>query len=183
MPLLTWRPRPLPEPRDRSLASWLTEPGSLTTRCGRNCQVFRVRLLAQGSGRLAADEAAFFALRSGLKAWRREVVLECDGVPVIYARTVLPHQPRGRLGCWLAGLGSRSLGSLLFIHPGFERASLHFLRLGPGHALFRRAAGFVPGEGCSPTTLWSRRCGHRFGGQTLLVTEVFLPAIRDLRRP
>jgi chorismate-pyruvate lyase len=51
----------------------------------------------------------------------REVVLECDGVPVIFAHTTLSTAANGRLTRWMAALGSRSLGSLLFTYPGFRR--------------------------------------------------------------
>jgi chorismate--pyruvate lyase len=172
----SWRSRLFPAPRDPRLVSWLTEPGSLTARCEGACGRFRVRVLAQGRARPLADESGRFGLPPRqAKAWVREVVLECDGVPVIYAHTVLSPVPRGRMSRWLAGLGSRSLGSLLFSHPGFSRGPIEFRRLDRRHPLFRQAERVAAGR--SAAQLWARRSAHTLGGQTVLVTEVFLPPL------
>ena len=161
---------------DPLIRSWLCEPASLTARCQRASQQFAVRLLRYGKGAALADEATGGA-RCGL-AWVREVVLECDGQPVIFAHTTLASAGNGRLTRWMAGLGNRSLGSLLFAYPGFRRGPIELLRLDARHPLYRRAAALGPVGG----VLWARRSWHRLGGQRVLVTEVFLPAIRQLGR-
>jgi chorismate lyase len=170
-----WRTRLAGRLNDPLLRSWLTEPGSLTARCQRGCASFRVRLLHYGKGRALADEET----GSGVgrqPAWVREVVLECDGQPVIFAHTTLSTATRGRLARWMEGLGNRSLGSLLFAYPGFRREAIEYLRLDSRHPLYRRAAS-VADVG---KTLWARRSLHRLGLQRVLVTEVFLPAIARL---
>jgi chorismate--pyruvate lyase len=172
MPMGIWHSRLIGGLRDSLLRSWLTEPGSLTARCQRHCGQFRVRLLRQMRGRGLADEGAARDLR-----WVREVVLECDGVPVIFAHTTLSTATNGRLTRWLARLGSRSLGSLLFSHPGFQRGAIEFCRLDRRHPLFQRAAHLAEGA----EYLWARRSWHALGPQRVLVTEVFLPAISRLR--
>ena len=156
-----------PEPR---LRSWLIEPGSLPARCIALCRSFRIRVLAFGKSRPLGDEAA------QRRAWVREVVLECDGVPVIFAHTTLSTASGGRLTRWLARLGSRSLGSLLFAYPGFKRGDIEFCRLDDRHPLYHRAAALGP----VGAVLWARRSRHRLGQQEVLVTEVFLPAIIGL---
>jgi len=166
-----WRSRLAGGGPDAVLGSWLTEPGSLTARCQRACRNFRVRLLDYTRNLPHADEMPRRRL-----ALVREVVLECDGVPVIFAHTVLSTATRGRLTRWLAGLGSRSLGSLLFSYPGFRRGAIEYRRLDARHPLYRRAAAL----GAAGPCLWARRSLHRLGGQQVLVTEVFLPAIANL---
>ena len=173
MPGSHWHPHLAGWAVDRALRSWLTEPDSLTARCQAACRVFRVRVLSYGKGVPLADEAS-----GRCNVWVREVVLECDGVPVIFAHTTLATAGRGRLTRWLARLGSRSLGSLLFSWPGFRRGVIEYCRLDARHPLFRRAA--VHGE--SEKYLWARRSWHRLGGQKVLVTEVFLPAITRLEQ-
>lgn len=170
-----WRARLTASLDDPLLRSWLSEPGSLTARCQRGCASFRVRLLRYGKGRALADEET--GSRVGRQpAWVREVVLECDGQPVIFAHTTLSTATRGRLTRWMEGLGNRSLGSLLFAYPGFRREAIEYLRLDRRHPLYRRAAAVAEvGE-----TLWARRSLHRLGAQRVLVTEVFLPAIARL---
>lgn len=170
MGALAWRAdfaARLPDPR---LRSWLTEPDSLTARCQRHCRHFAVRLLAYGRGRPLAED------RADCRARVREVLLECDGVPVIFAHTTLSTAARGRLARWLGRLGSRSLGSLLFSHPGFRRGTIEYRRLDARDPLHRRAAAFAPVAG----PLWARRSRHWLDGQPVLVTEVFLPGIRGL---
>lgn len=175
-----WRSRLVHGAGNRHFFSWLTEADSLTARCQAACRHFGIRLLFCGRRRPLPDECAFFGLRRQQWAWSREVLLECDGVPVIFAHTALPLQPRGRLTRWLAGLGSRSLGSLLFAYPGFERGGIEFVRLDARHPLFRRAATAAALAGVKE--LWARRSAHALAGQTVLVTEVFLPAIVRLGR-
>ncbi len=157
--------------RDPLLRSWLSEPGSLTARCQQACSRFRVRLLRYGKGQPLADEA-----NGRRPAWVREVVLECDGHPVIFAHTTLSTATRGRLSRWMSGLGDRSLGSLLFAYPGFRRERIEYLCLDRRHPLYQRAAAVTEvGE-----YLWARRSLHRLAAQRVLVTEVFLPAITRL---
>ena len=105
------------------------------------------------------------------------VIFFDDGCPVIFAHTTLSTATRGRLSRWMEGLGDRSLGSLLFAHPGFRRERIEYLRLDHRHPLYRRAAAVAEVDG----GLWARRSLHRFSAQRVLVTEVFLPAIRRLR--
>ncbi|MBS1140219.1 MAG: chorismate lyase [Proteobacteria bacterium] len=161
---------------DPILRSWLTEQGSLTARCQRASSSFRVRLLRYGKGRALADEAVEGKVGRH-PAWVREVVLECDGVPVIFAHTTLSTAHSGRMTRWMAGLGSRSLGSLLFAYPGFKRGGIEFLRIDERHPLYRRAEALGP-QGKS---LWARRSLHRLGRQQVLVTEVFLAGITLLK--
>ena len=170
-----WQPRLAGGLLDPVLRSWLTEPHSLTARCQRASETFRVRLLRFGKGRALADEAVEGGVGRDL-AWVREVVLECDGRPVIFAHTTLAVAGNGRLTRWMARLGSRSLGSLLFAYPGFRRGDIEFLRLDFRHPLYRKAARLVP----VGAELWARRSRHSLGAQAVLVTEVFLPAIARL---
>ena len=170
-----WRVRP-GGPLDTALASWLREPGSLTARCQRNSRQFRVRLLRYEKGSALADEGLLLN-KSRQPAWVREVALECDGVPVIFAHSTLSTAINGRLSRWLSRLGSKSLGSVLFTHPGFSRGPIEFLRLDHRHPLFQRAAKL----GTAERYLWVRRSLHRLGAQKVLVTEVFLPLVRSLR--
>ncbi len=166
-----WRARLLGGPLDTVLRGWLTEPGSLTARCQSVCHDFRVRRLSFGKARPLTDTLPPHQL-----VWVREVVLECDGVPVIFAHTTLSTAVNGRLSRWLARLGSRSLGSLLFAYPGFQRGAIEYCRLDRRDALFRLASALTE----DVPYLWARRSMHRLGKQEVLVTEVFLPAIVQL---
>ena len=181
MPRNVWRSHFLPVAPLPQLANWLREPASLTARCQRHCQDFRIRLLYSGRQPALADEGLAPGSQPGSQrplAWVREVALLCDGVPVIFAHTTLAAASRGRLRRWIARLGSRSLGSLLFCDPAFRRGGIEYCRLDGRHPLYRRAAAIAP---VGPT-LWARRSPHWLGGQPVVVTEVFLPAIAQLGR-
>ncbi|SDI13594.1 chorismate--pyruvate lyase family protein [Propionivibrio dicarboxylicus] len=169
-----WR-RHWPGPRrPAAFRQWLLDDGSLTARLQRRGK-FSLRVVAQGLATPTADEAALFGLGPTQQARIREVVLSVDGTPLVFAHTVLPTQPRGPLTRWIARLGNRSLGSMLFRHPGFSRTPLLCQPIDRRGNLHRRA---VEALGIAPdTTLWARRSSFAFATQRLLVTEIFSPAL------
>ena len=166
-----WHAQLIANQPGRPLSDWLREPDSLTARCLRHCRSFRVHVLRQAKARPLADEAG----RCRLPV--REVLLECDGVPVIFAHSVLSTARSGRLGRWFSRLGSRSLGSLLFTHPGFCRDGIEFCRLNTRHPLHHRVCALL---GRRLPVLWARRSRHHLDHCSVLVTEVFLPALVSL---
>ncbi|MBL8448214.1 MAG: chorismate lyase [Zoogloeaceae bacterium] len=159
------------------LYPWLTDPGSLTARIRARCGVFAVRVLNQGLAPPHRDEAAALGIAPGVIAWQREVVLLADGVPVVYARTLMSRDHLR--GPWnrFTGLGNRPLGAALFADPRILRQPLRLARLDRRDPRFQRAAAVVPGSGKG---LWARRSLFGLDGRALLVCEVFLPAILDL---
>ena len=160
-----------------ALRDWLREPASLTARLQRHGR-FRLQVLRQRLHQANADEAVALGLQPRSRCQVREVLLHCNDVPVVFAHTVLPNRPRGVLSRWLAGLGGRSLGSLLFAHPGFVRGRLAYARIDRRHPLYAPAAAAL---GLSPPYFFVRRCPHNFGKQRVLVTEVFSSALMSLR--
>ena len=110
-----WRSKLGPGAPEARLASWLGEPDSLTARCRRACTEFRIRLLRSGLMQPIADEATWQQL-----AHVREVLLECDGVPVIFAHTTLSTATGGRLSSWIARLGSRLMAASRFRAADFD---------------------------------------------------------------
>lgn len=169
-------------PRQGATASavyrdWLRCPGSLTARLVAASSTFRVDLLFQGLARLDADEAALFGLPAGALAWVREVCLVCDGQPCIFARSVLPRLPRRGLDRWFHGMGTRSLGSVLFAGAAIARGALEFCAFNPRARLFQRA---LQVSAPPSAALWARRSLFVQGDKGLLVAEVFLPAVLAL---
>lgn len=167
---------------------WLCDRDSLTSRLQAR-GAFTVRVLRQELGLPTLNEAVALGLRRRQLAWIREVALYCDGKPVVFAHTVLPYRPRGPLTRWLARLGNRSLGALLFSHAGFVRGPLVSRRLDSRDALFARAIAAMnlgPVDGAraasaepAPAVLWARRSSFSFGAQQVLVTEVFSPSLGE----
>ena len=157
---------------------WLKSPGSLTARLVATCDDFRVEVLFQGLTHLDADEARLFGLPDSRLAWVREVCLLCDDQSCIFARSVLPCLPRRGVDRLFHGLGSRSLGSMLFSSPAFTRGALSFCRHDAHLPLFRRA---FAATGENSPLLWARRSLFAQGGKYLLVAEVFLNEL--MQRP
>ncbi len=160
--------------RDRS---WLQYRGSLTRRIQAQCCDFRVKPVFQSFATVHGDERVVMDLRPGELAMVREVFLYCNHTPVVFAHSVVAR--KDLRGAWrgLSGLGNKSLGSVLFANPKIKRTPLQFKKLNPKHALFERACQKLT---VMPSSLWARRSLFTLHGQSLLVTEVFLPAILDL---
>jgi chorismate--pyruvate lyase len=166
------------------MRDWLTTPGSLTARLVAHSRAFRVQRLHQAGAICLPDEAHAIGLPRPERVWEREVLLRCDGVPVVFAHTVVPTSSTASDWPLFSALGERSLGSTLFYDPLVTRGPLEFARLRPGHPLTRRALAAL---GDMPATLeraathfHARRCVYRRHQGLLLVTEVFLPTVLDL---
>jgi chorismate lyase len=169
--------QPLPLCGDPRLRRWLVDRGSLTRRIQHRCGEFRLDVLSQRSRIIRPDERSVISLKAGVQCLEREVSLNCDGTPVVFAHSVVaPHALKGpwRL---LVGLGSRPLGAALFADPRIERQPLRFRQLNARHLLHQRACRLLNAR---PGTLWARRSVFVLCGSPLLVTEVFLPAILAL---
>jgi chorismate lyase len=171
---LRWKPRPALTGAPVFLHPWLADAGSLTARIVARCTHFQVQVLRAARARPFTDERRLIDLPPGRHAWVREVLLIADGVPVVFAHTVLA--PRDLVGAWhmARAIGSRPLGAALFADPGIRRDALYAARLPPTHPLHRRAAA-ATGEVLP--MLWGRRSRFCRQGRPLLVTEVFLPGI------
>lgn len=158
---------------------WLSAGGSLTARLIAHSSRFRVQRLHQHSALCLADETHAIGLSQRARVWEREVLLRCDGKPVVFAHTVVPLCATASDWPLFNALGERSLGTTLFHDPRVARGELEFARLKPGHPLYRRAIAALGGE-AAPGVLYARRCLYRRRRGTLLVTEVFLPGVLNL---
>jgi len=155
---------------------WLIDRGSLTDRVRERCTAFRVELVFQGPRRAARDER-FLAGGRGQRVFVREVFLSCGRARVVFAHSVTPLA--NLRGAWrgLVRLGTRPLGAALFADPRVQRRPLRFRKLGPRDELHARACAAT---GKRLPALWARRSLFILGKSPILVTEIFLPGIREL---
>ncbi|MDL2356958.1 MAG: chorismate lyase [Pseudomonadota bacterium] len=165
-----------------AMRAWLTAGGSLTARLVAHSGAFRVQRLHQRTALCLADEAAVIGMGRPGRVWEREVLLRCDERPVVFAHTVVPMAASATDWPLFNALGERSLGSTLFYDPLVRRGALEFARLRAGHplALRARAALGDPHAPHDQSIYYARRCLYRRHQGSLLVTEVFLPAVIDL---
>jgi chorismate lyase len=175
-----------PMPSSRRMSAWLQVDGSLSARIASVSGRLTVRVLRQGPVRLQPAAAERLGCLAGAPAHGREVILLADGVPVVYARSVL-LAVHAR-GTWKAirGLGSRSLADLLFGQPAAQRSGFEFARFAPGsrlaatvHRRWRDATGADWGR----REVWARCSVFSRRGAPLLVTECFAPAIAAFDAP
>ncbi len=163
---------------ETALAPWLHDHGSLTQRIQQRCKKFSVQAMRSGLARVAYDEATLLGIAPHRLAYSREVFLYANGKPVVFAHSTCAAKELR--GAWQAmrGLGNRSLGTLLFTHPLVKRQPLYYKALRYHHPLYKNATAIL---GDAPQRLWSRRSLFYLQGAPLLVTEVFLPQILELK--
>lgn len=163
------------------MRDWLTTTGSLTARLVASSETFRVRRLHQKPAPCAFEEAAPIGLARRARVWEREVLLCCDGVPVVFGHTVVPMSATAHDWPLFSALGEKSLGTTLFYDPIVARGPLEFARLRSSHPLLARVRASL-GEGADLVghDLHARRCVYRRRAGLLMVTEIFLPAVLNL---
>jgi len=161
------------------LCSWLVDSGSMTFKLRARCAQLQVQLCTAGNGNALADESALLGQHRREPVLERDVILHCDGQPVLFGHTVTPT---ASLQEWpfLRRLGTRPLGASLFADPLVQRAPIQFARLHAAHPLVRRLRqALEPGMDLR-LPLYARRSLFRRHGSLLLVTDVFLPALGKL---
>jgi len=166
------------------MRNWLTDRVSLTVKLIAHSNSFRVRRLAQQRALCLSDEFAIAGLPRRTCVQERDVLLCCDAKPVVFAHTIMPLQASASDWPFFGSLGERSLGATLFGDPLATRGALQFARLSARHPLVTRAHAAIGGtdhQSCHYGCLYARRCLFRRKSGVLLVTEVFLPTIVDLK--
>ena len=184
-PAAPWRPHLLHPALTARQRRWLADEGSLTARLRQRSQRFAVRVLQQRLLRPGVDEQAALDSPAAVRAptsrrpwaWGRDVLLIADGVPRIYAHSLLA-QKHAR-GPWqlFAGMGERPLGAALFADQRIARQPLRFRRLDARHPLYRAAIQAAGIDAGSVPFLWARRSVFTRSGKSLMVCEVFLPEV------
>ena len=169
---------------DPAMRDWLATKGSLTARLVAASPAFRVRRLHQKVALCSLEEAAPIGLPRRERVWEREVLLCCEGVPVVFGHTVVPMSATASDWPLFSALGERSLGSTLFYDPLVKRGPLEFARLRSGHPLLARLraelGNCVGADDLDDHIFHARRCVYRRHQGLLMVTEVFLPAVLNL---
>lgn len=151
-----------------ALRVWLTDQGSLTERLvASGCGSFAVQRLYQGWEVPLPSERRLLAIPARQLALVREVALSLGGITVVFARSIIPVASlSGRLA-HLRRLQNRSLGAILFRHPGLCRSPFE-LALMPGDS------PYLPAHLQQAETAWGRRSRFEIAGNKVMVSEVFL---------
>ena len=154
-----------------NLQNWLIDPNSLTARLKRHSQQFRVQVLGQQVQPCSEAEANQDIL-PGQPVLVREVLLFCDQIPQVFARSLLPLSSLTGEEQKLAHLGNQSLGQVLFNNPKLKRKCIVVARFDSTSSIFTLAQYYqLP----SRDSLWGRRSVFVLENKPLMVAEVFLP--------
>lgn len=150
----------------------MLDRGSLTDRLVRATSGdFRVQILRQDWQRPQLSEAKRLGIKAGQVALVREVLLVCHGQPWVYARSLFPLATLSGPLRHLRRLDNRSLGSLLFNDPSMKRTMFEVAALESRR--IKALVHLIPQD-----ILWGRRSLFYVKNKPLLVTEVFLPALK-----
>ena len=125
------------------------------------------------------NEADALNMRRDTLGFIRQVKLLCDGVPWVFARTVIPRPtvqgPQGRL----IHLGNKPLGEVLFADKTMQRGEVELACIRPGQHLYELA---VSEQAVAPSSIWGRRSVFYLSSKPLLVSEIFLPSIKSFAK-
>lgn len=166
---------------------WASSSGSLTANLVVLGLGFQVQPLSQGATGLAQEQAYWVSLKQNASVRTRSVLLHVDGQPVVAARTwVARSGPRCDWRFW-SGLGSRSLGTVLFSDPQVRRGRVHYKKLPLNSRWILDLLGQPLSDNLKERYKldgWFVR-GARFDcppyNTPLWVFEVFLPSLQELK--
>ena len=163
------------------MSCWLFDPASLTSRLTGACEGrFYVKVLEQTWRTPLQNELRRLGICYRQTALIREVLLYCDEIPWVFARTVIPKRTLTGKRKHLANLGLKPLGAVLFADPDMQRDEIEVAKLTAGQPLYDRAVQALTDI---PPTIWGRRSVFYLQGKPLLVNEIFLPGIATCPRP
>ncbi len=166
----TWQ-SPVGSSLTENLLSWLLDPSSLTTRLTKCCQQFRVEVLGQEVQPCSAEEATT-DIKVGEQVLVREVLLFCDDIPQVFARSLLPLNSLTGEEQQLAHLGNQSLGQVLFSKKELRRKCIEISSFSQKSNVAQLAKYLqLP----MPKELWGRRSTFVLHEKPLMVAEIFLP--------
>ena len=156
---------------------WLCEPGLLTSRVQQHCKSsFTLELLTPdiaNSGWLR--HYTDWASDTG---YHREIVMHCDGMPGLYAETIVPDDTAAQYP-WIKSLGTQPLGKGLQVVDNVSRSEFEFAYI-PTEGLAEVPASFLSNDLATKNSghgLWARRSTYTINGYDLFLIEVFLAAI------
>jgi len=170
--LCQWQ-KPTDQQISAYLLSWLLDPSSLTAKLKSHSQEFRVLVLGEQleqCGELEANDV----IKAGEQVLVREVLLYCDDVPQVFARSLLPLSTLTGDEQTLADLGTQPLGQVLFNNPSLERKNVEIASFDQASPI----AKLVKTLGIDVTDeylIWGRRSLFFVHQKPLMVAEVFLP--------
>lgn len=171
---------------DKRHQHWLTDTNSLTLKLKRHCTQFKVIRAFQGKNTLHLSEYKAIHLPLTSQVMTRNVILCCDGQPVVIGHTITALDTLKRHWPFFNGLGQKALGLTLFFNPLITRKPFEYTRLACHDMLYQLAQNTLKANGFDaalPQYLWARRgvfIHQRRKNSRMMVTEIMLPTVYAL---
>jgi chorismate--pyruvate lyase len=162
------------------LKDWLLDEGSLTARLKDRCENFQVQVIGEQHQLCSAAEACNL-IKIGEPILVREVILYCDNVPQVFARSLLPLASLTGKEQALASLGEQPLGQVLFNNASLKRQRLEVSSFNCDSSVAILAKDLFKQSNAQQSSelviqkLWGRRSIFMLENKPLMVAEVFLP--------
>ncbi|QQX80392.1 chorismate lyase [Shewanella sp. KX20019] len=147
---------------------WLLSTCSLTEKLKAQCQHFEVKVLGEDTLSPLINEYPDYQ-----QVWIREVLLVLDGVPWVFARTLIPGRLLEKKQQDFLGLGVRPLGELLYSKDEFTPGKIEVAHFEPCSKIAKLAESLNQD---TSSALWGRRRYFQHEQEQLIVSEIFLPA-------
>jgi chorismate--pyruvate lyase len=161
------------------LAQWLGDSGSFMQRLRRHGIINpQIEVLSQRWELPWLDERQRLNLDMRSVALVRQVLIRSEQTIWMLARTVFPRAMLTGKERQLAGLHTRSLGSVLFKDPRMVRSPFELARVQTASEWRHRVRLYTP----KTQDLWVRRSVFELQNKSLLLSEVIFPeALKKIR--
>lgn len=153
----------------KQLQDWLLDASSLTLRLKAFTPDFNVQVLHHASAALTSDECLQVQASTDAKCQVREVLLQAQQTPWVFARSIIPQASSGLLN-ELQQVGNKPLGQILFTHPGVSLGGFELAVFSPNSQLGRFNTELTGTQ----QTLFGRRRIFWVEQIPVLIAEVFL---------
>ena len=127
--------------------------------------------MGQGLAKPLLADAQCLNQRPYRYALIREVMLNINDQPFVFARTTLPKKVAHSLQ-ELTHLGSKPLGEVIFSYPALKRVRLDLAKI-DSTQLNLKTQKLLDGR----PHIWARRNTYKINKDVFLVNEFFLPAL------
>ncbi len=164
---------------------WLTKPYKLGDALRQVCQQLTVNVLEQRFRPSYQDECLLIRAKEELnitECFVREVFLEGDSLPFVFARVVIPSYVYERYISDFSQLGERLIGeTMLYSNHKTLRGAFEYAGIKKNHPLYQAITAYLPDTIEKMETYWARRSVFYLDGcYPILITEAFTSVIPDM---
>ena len=160
-----------------NMNQWVKNKSSLTDRIKKIANL-KIRLVANNykNKNLLLSEKNFFPLHKAENIFLREVIIFANGVPIMYARTILPR--KYLRGYWndIKKLNTNSLSRIVYENPSIKRSNFLYLAPSLNNKILKKINSFKMD---SKNLVIGRQSYFEYKRKNILLTEYFFEAINN----